>query len=87
MLLQKCEDFTAELAMRTRKKTLGVMTPRYSLLEPLEKFLYELCPDDGYRTASGRLHVSLTKHRTRKNVTVSQFSSNDHLIQVRYATM
>lgn len=81
-LFQRSTDFTYKLALDVRKKKLGSLTPGVSLLHPVEDFLKELMPDDAYKLATDRLYISLTKRQGKKNVVVSKYESNEHLMQV-----
>lgn len=41
-----------------------------------------ILPEDAHIRCSGRLHLSLTRYDDGKNVTISNFSSKEDLIQV-----
>ncbi|XP_061426172.1 patatin-like phospholipase domain-containing protein 4 isoform X2 [Lethenteron reissneri] len=45
-----------------------------------------ILPSDAHERAEGRLHVSITSARTRRNRLVSHFSSRDELMQVLLAS-
>ncbi|XP_067670078.1 patatin-like phospholipase domain-containing protein 4 isoform X2 [Haliotis asinina] len=79
-------DFTKNLAKEIRSKPLGVLTPRYSLLKTVEKFLERTLPQDAHLTASGKLFISLTNVDTKKNEIMSQFDSRDELIKALIAS-
>ena len=44
----------------------------------------QVLPDDAHERVSGRLHISLTRVYDGKNVIVSEFSSKEDLLQVRF---
>lgn len=41
-----------------------------------------ILPEDAHIRCSGRLHISLTRYDDGKNVTISDFSSKEDLIEV-----
>ncbi|KAM9815082.1 patatin-like phospholipase domain-containing protein 2 isoform X2 [Syngnathus typhle] len=69
-------------AKEARKHRLSVFHPTFSLLRTLRDSLREKLPEDAHRRASGRLCVSITRIRDRRNVLVSHFDSREELIQV-----
>ena len=81
---QECIEFTYDLAAATDKKIFGTMTPKHSLLGPLEEFLRTALPADAHKMATGRLYVSVTNVDTKKNELISEFDTKDELIQVPY---
>lgn len=70
-------------AREARKTLLGPLSPKCSLLANLRAVLQRRLPEDSYQVASGRLHISLTRVVDGQNVMVSEFSSNEELIQVK----
>uniref|UniRef100_A0A8C9EMY6 PNPLA domain-containing protein n=1 Tax=Pavo cristatus TaxID=9049 RepID=A0A8C9EMY6_PAVCR len=68
-------------AREVRKKLLGPLSPKCSLLANLRAVLQRSLPEDSYQVASGRLHISLTRVVDGQNVMVSEFSSKEELIQ------
>ena len=81
MVCQECAEFAYDLAEEVHKQPLGALTPKVSLLDPLEKFIEKVLPEDAHETASGKLFVSVT--RKRKNELISQFASREELIKVQ----
>ncbi|POI32149.1 hypothetical protein CIB84_004098 [Bambusicola thoracicus] len=69
-------------AREARKTLLGPLSPKCSLLANIRDVLERRLPEDSYLVASGRLHISLTRVMDGQNVMVSEFSSNEELIQV-----
>uniref|UniRef100_A0A803XNM6 Patatin like phospholipase domain containing 1 n=1 Tax=Meleagris gallopavo TaxID=9103 RepID=A0A803XNM6_MELGA len=69
------------LGGEARKTLLGPLSPKCSLLANLRAVLQRRLPEDSYQVASGRLHISLTRVVDGQNVMVSEFSSNEELIQ------
>lgn len=84
--IQECNKFVHNIAADVGRRRLGVLTPGVSLIAPVERFLRELMPDDAYRLASGRLFISLTSVQGKKNKLVSDFDSNEHLVQCLMAS-
>ncbi|XP_078497357.1 omega-hydroxyceramide transacylase-like isoform X3 [Lissotriton helveticus] len=79
------EDFKNEIieeAKKARETMCGPLRPSYNLLHMLRKGLYRLMPANAHQLASGRLHIALTRLSDRKNVLVSDYRSNEELVQV-----
>uniref|UniRef100_A0A8C9EN42 PNPLA domain-containing protein n=1 Tax=Pavo cristatus TaxID=9049 RepID=A0A8C9EN42_PAVCR len=74
-------------AREVRKKLLGPLSPKCSLLANLRAVLQRSLPEDSYQVASGRLHISLTRVVDGQNVMVSEFSSKEELIQVKGSSL
>ncbi|KAK2177244.1 hypothetical protein NP493_611g01096 [Ridgeia piscesae] len=85
-IIDKCCVFSYDLAQKTEETWFGVLSPRSNLLRPLEVFLYDLLPNDAHQVATGRLFLSLTNKQSSRNVIVSDFDSNDHLVQCLLAS-
>ncbi|XP_078497356.1 omega-hydroxyceramide transacylase-like isoform X2 [Lissotriton helveticus] len=78
------EDFKNEIieeAKKARETMCGPLRPSYNLLHMLRKGLYRLMPANAHQLASGRLHIALTRLSDRKNVLVSDYRSNEELVQ------
>ena len=82
--LDKCGNYIVEMTDQARKHPLGPFNPQFDLVKTLEKGLNLHLPDDAHRLASGRLFVSVTKVKERKNVIISHYSSREELIKVYY---
>ena len=72
------------MAKGIRRKPLGALTPGYRIANDLENLLDRLLPPNAHEIARGKLHVSLTDVKTKQNEVVSEFSSRQELIQVRF---
>ena len=80
--LDKCSDYVIELTHDARRHPLGPFNPQFDLVGSLRKGL-ELClPSNSHRIASGRLFISVTSLKDRKNAILSEFDSKEDLIQV-----
>ncbi|NXG52443.1 PLPL1 protein, partial [Psilopogon haemacephalus] len=79
--LDELKEFFFAMAKEVRKTMLGPLSPRCSLLADIKAVLQRMLPEDSYRLASGRLHISLTRVADGQNVMVSEFSSKEELIQ------
>lgn len=82
--LDKCSDYVIELTHEARRHPLGPFNPQFDLVGSLRKGL-ELClPSNSHRIASGRLFISVTSLKDRKNAILSEFDSKEDLIQVTH---
>ncbi|XP_051495282.1 omega-hydroxyceramide transacylase [Apus apus] len=79
--LDNLKEYFFTLTTEARKTILGPLSPKCSLLATIRVFLQRTLPEDSYQVASGRLHISLTRVVDGQNVMVSEFSSNEELIQ------
>lgn len=84
--IEECKQFTYSLAKEVKSKPMGVLTPGYNLLDSVKAFLDLMLPEDAHKTASGKLVISLTNIRTKKNVLVDSYESREHLIQCLLAS-
>ena len=80
--LNKCTDFVHELTEEARSHPLGPFNPQFDIVRSLQKGLELHLPSDSHKIASGRLYVSVTSLKERKNVIISEFESKEELIQV-----
>ncbi|GAB1608118.1 patanin-like phospholipase domain-containing protein [Argonauta hians] len=79
--LGKCTSYTLGLANEANSlPLLGPLHPRFDIVNSLRKALAEVLPADAYLRTSGRLFISLTRWRDWKNVMVSEYASNQELI-------
>ncbi|XP_036367011.1 patatin-like phospholipase domain-containing protein 4 isoform X1 [Octopus sinensis] len=85
-LIADCVKFAYDLADEIHAQPLGVLTPKYSLMKSLEKFLDDKLPHNAHEMASGRLYVSVTNMESRRNETLSHFSSRQELVQCLLAS-
>lgn len=85
-LIHDCVKFTYDLALEVQNQPFGALTPKYNLLQSLEKFLNEKLPHNAHEVASGKLFVSVTNLETRRNETMSHFSSRQELVQCLLAS-
>lgn len=49
----------------------------------MRQFLYRVLPEDSYKVATGKLHVSLTRFTDGESVVVSEYTSKEELIEAR----
>ena len=78
----ECTTYVIRIATQARARALGPLHPTFNMVKYLRDGLEEFLPDDAHLTASGRLHVSLTRVCDRQNVIVTQFDTKEDLIQV-----
>lgn len=62
---------------------LGPLSPSCKMVQMMRQFLYDVLPEDSYKFATGKLHVSLTRVTDGENVVVSEYRSKEELIEVR----
>ncbi|XP_033124412.1 patatin-like phospholipase domain-containing protein 2 [Anneissia japonica] len=70
------------MARRARSRTLGPLHPSFNIQQILKDGLIRVLPFDAYKKVSGNIFISLTRLSDRKNVIISEFDSNEDLIQV-----
>ncbi|KHN80539.1 Patatin-like phospholipase domain-containing protein 4 [Toxocara canis] len=68
------------LAEELNTLRFGAITPGFLLSERLTKIVDEHIPED-IAPAQGKLFISLTHQKKRKNLLVSRYSSREHLIK------
>lgn len=66
-----------------KKFFLGPLSPSCKMVQMMRQFLYNVLPEDSYKYATGRLHVSLTRVTDGENVVVSEYTSKEELIEAR----
>lgn len=67
-----------------KKYFLGPLSPSCKMVQMMRQFLYDVLPEDSYKFATGKLHVSLTRVTDGENVVVSDYRSKEELIEVRH---
>lgn len=80
--LSRCKELTYDLAATVRKLPFGALSSGFKLSKKVEEMADDILPVNAHELASGRLYLSVTERRPRRNHLVSQFSSREHLIQV-----
>lgn len=65
-----------------KKSFLGPLAPSCKMVQMMRQFLYRVLPEDSYKAATGKLHVSLTRLTDGESVVVSEFTSKEELIEV-----
>lgn len=66
-----------------KKSFLGPLSPSCKMVQMMRQFLYNVLPEDSYKFATGKLHVSLTRVTDGENVVVSEYTSKEELIEAR----
>ncbi len=74
--------YVLRVATEARSRALGPLHPSFDLVTSLRRGLNSFLPDNAHETATGRLHVSLTRVTDRENVIVNTFDTKEDLIQV-----
>lgn len=70
-----------DVAKEARKRFLGPMHPSFNLVKIIRTMLRRILPPDAHRKATGRLGISLTRVTDGENVLVSEYNSNEELVQ------
>jgi len=73
-------EYTLDIVRDATKRMLGPLHPGFRLVNLVRSLLTESLPSDTYVKASGKVFISLTRISDGKNVLVSEFSSNEELI-------
>ncbi|ROL23524.1 Patatin-like phospholipase domain-containing protein 2 [Anabarilius grahami] len=79
--LGRVRDQLLEFARFTKQHPLGLLNPTVDIFRWLEVTLQRCLPDNAHTLATGRLHISMTRMSDGKNVLMSEFNSNDDLIE------
>lgn len=66
-----------------KKSFLGPLAPSCKMVQMMRQFLYQVLPEDSYKAATGKLHVSLTRLTDGESVVVSEYTSKEELIEAR----
>ncbi|XP_041491119.1 omega-hydroxyceramide transacylase isoform X1 [Microtus oregoni] len=69
-----------------KKSFLGPLSPSCKMVQMMRQFLYDVLPEDSYKFATGKLHVSLTRVTDGENVVVSEYTSKEELIEALYCS-
>ncbi|KAM6185095.1 omega-hydroxyceramide transacylase [Rhynchocyon petersi] len=69
-----------------KKSFLGPLSPSCKMVQMMRQFLYKVLPEDSYKVATGKLHVSLTRFTDGENVVVSEYTSKEELIEALYCS-
>ncbi|XP_045150721.1 omega-hydroxyceramide transacylase [Echinops telfairi] len=69
-----------------KKSFLGPLSPSCKMVPMMRQFLYQVLPEDSYKAANGKLHVSLTRLTDGENVVVSEYKSKEELIEALYCS-
>nr|XP_010947312.2 omega-hydroxyceramide transacylase isoform X1 [Camelus bactrianus] len=69
-----------------RKFFLGPFSPSCKMVQMMKQFLYKVLPEDSYKVATGKLHVTLTRLTDGECVVVSEYTSKEELIEALYCS-
>ncbi|XP_012582639.1 PREDICTED: patatin-like phospholipase domain-containing protein 1 [Condylura cristata] len=64
-----------------KKSFLGPLSPSCKMVQMMRRFLYQVLPEDSYKAANGKLHVTLTRFTDGESVVVSEYTSKEELIE------
>ncbi|VDM66724.1 unnamed protein product, partial [Strongylus vulgaris] len=71
-----------KIVSQARSRALGPLHPEFNLLGLVRAEIQRYLPPDAYKRCTGRLQVSLTRWSDSKNVVVTEFASNEELVDV-----
>ncbi|XP_037376774.1 omega-hydroxyceramide transacylase isoform X1 [Talpa occidentalis] len=69
-----------------KKSFLGPLSPSCKMVQMMRQFLYQVLPEDSYKAANGKLHVTLTRFTDGESVVVSEYTSKEELIEALYCS-
>ncbi|XP_060018696.1 omega-hydroxyceramide transacylase [Lagenorhynchus albirostris] len=69
-----------------KKSFLGPLSPSCKVVKMMRQFLYRVLPEDSYKVATGKLHVSLTRFTDGESVVVSEYTSKEELMEALYCS-
>uniref|UniRef100_A0A8C6FPL5 Patatin like phospholipase domain containing 4 n=2 Tax=Moschus moschiferus TaxID=68415 RepID=A0A8C6FPL5_MOSMO len=84
--IEECNKFTYDFAEEIRRQSFGALTPGYDFMARLRSGVESILPANAHELAHGRLHVSISNARTRRNCLVSSFPSREDLVEVLLAS-
>uniref|UniRef100_A0A8C8RI63 PNPLA domain-containing protein n=1 Tax=Pelusios castaneus TaxID=367368 RepID=A0A8C8RI63_9SAUR len=79
------EELHHKAVEETRKASILTLCPGYRMLRIIESGMRKALSENSYKVASGKLCISLTRLLDLENVIVSEFRSNEELVQVSVA--
>lgn len=80
MNLEESVQFVMNTAHKVHHNFLGPISPSFDPSASIRKTFTKYLPENAYKVASGKLHVSLTRVSDWKNEIVSEFASNKELV-------
>lgn len=84
MNLEESVQFVMNTAHKVHHNFLGPISPSFDPSASIRKTFTKYLPENAYKIASGKLHVSLTRVSDWKNEIVSEFASNKELVDVSF---
>jgi len=84
--LEESVQFVMHLASKVHNKFLGPINPAFDPSRTIRRTFLKNLPANGYKMASGKLYISLTRVSDWKNVIVSEFKSNKDLVDALVCT-
>ena len=81
--LEESVQFVMHLASKIHGKFLGPLNPSFDPGRSIRNMFLRNLPKDAYERASGKMHISLTRVSDWKNIVVSEYDSNEDLVDVR----
>lgn len=81
--LEESVQFVMHLASKIHGKFLGPLNPSFDPARSIRNIFMRNLPKDAYKRACGKMHISLTRVSDWKNIVVSEYDSNEDLVDVR----
>ena len=80
--LEESVQFVMHLASKVHGKFLGPLNPSFDQGRSIRNIFMRNLPKDAYKRACGKMHISLTRVSDWKNIVVSEYDSNEDLVDV-----
>ncbi|XP_013421717.1 patatin-like phospholipase domain-containing protein 2 [Lingula anatina] len=79
--LGEVTSYWLRITSKARARALGPLHPSFHLVRLLKDGLNTILPANAYEICTNKVYISMTRVSDRANVTVSQFESNEELIE------
>ncbi|KJH45810.1 phospholipase, patatin family [Dictyocaulus viviparus] len=78
--LSKATSTILKVVSQARSRSLGPLHPEFNLLDLVREEISHQLPPGSYKRCNGRLQISLTRWKDSKNIVISDFNSDEELI-------
>lgn len=82
MDLESCVQFVMKLAGKARNNLFGPLSQDFDPVGIIQKVFIKFLPENAHQVATGKLHISMTRVSDWKNVIISEYKSNQELVDV-----
>lgn len=80
--MDQCSKYVIDLTNEARKHPLGPFSRQFDLVGNLRRGMEQFLPSNCHKIATGRLYISVTSLKTRKNYIISEYESKEELMKV-----